>query len=446
MPSLSWKRTLKRMHQTSQHVKVDEAWVGLQRQKLVVHLAKTMPVDPVSAKSSARSYLSQFIPARFAVFLRRPALAMLSIFGVVTGGSVASVSAAERAVPGDLLYPLKIVKEQTSLVFTKSKTDKLKLKTEFVGRRIEEVKALALSDAPQKGERIKETVEVLKRDFDTVKTQLSEVKKEAQPRDIAATAKLIDQKTKEVVKTLKDVKAVVPVEVQTKVVEAQAAAVEISVKAVQALIDVKTASDVHDDVVTNEEIVESVQDKVSGLEQNLSDATQKLVATGLASTSTTSSTAPLLIVNASSSLITASSTVTSTQVSPSVAASTSVDTINSAKLALDQTKQLISEQDLEGLKDKLGQAAQAAVQVENSLVALESAVAANASSTAAALMLTASSTLPALQASGTTSTVPGMTTGTVPLSVSSSTLPVSSVSGSSSAASTTTSTSTFKTP
>lgn len=65
---------------------------------------------------------------------------------VVAGGTQASI-AAEGAVPGDMLYPLKVsVVEPMALVLSLSPERKAELSAEFASRRVEEAATLASSD------------------------------------------------------------------------------------------------------------------------------------------------------------------------------------------------------------------------------------------------------------------------------------------------------------
>ena len=173
-------------------IKPDPAWVLRTRQTLLMQVTNTLPVAQPSWRERFQGALQYLFPSRIMMAVRGPLLATLSIAGVVTGGSIASVSAAEKAIPGDLLYPVKLATEQTRLILAKNSTDKLKSKTAFVERRGLEMKTIASSDRPKKQEQLREAAETLRRDLDTVNIQLNELSLQDSP--LQAGGKLVDQK------------------------------------------------------------------------------------------------------------------------------------------------------------------------------------------------------------------------------------------------------------
>lgn len=385
------------------------------RETLLMEAANSLSQEQPSTGETTRAFFQQFISPRFMEALRGPALAVLAIIGFVAGGSIASVSAAEQSMPGDFLYPLKIVHEQASIMLAKSKTDKLKLKTEFVGRRVVEMKNIAASNSPKKEERLKESVEVLKRDVNTVKEQLADAK-DGTVKEVAQAAHLVDQQATQVVTALQDVKPSLSPEGQETATEVQVVATNTGVKAIQVLLE-NHANPEASGVVSSEELFKSVQSKVEGIEQNLTDATQKLVTQGLATASSTTGT--VLLVTTSTSA-TASGTVTLIDLN---AASSSVEQINSAKQVLVEARQLIQEQNLQEVKGKLEQAVIASEKLDSAIaIVQQQGIAANA-------LANGTSTLAV--------PVPSSTTGTVNAS---STLPTLDLTTSTPVISTTTST------
>lgn len=416
MSSREWQRTLKRVRHATNQVAPDSAWTNKMRETLLMQAADSLSRERVSTSETARAFFQQFVPARFVEAMRGPALAVLSIIGFIAGGSIASVSAAEQSIPGDFLYPLKIVREQASIMLAKSKTDKLKLKTEFVGRRVEEMKTIAASNSPKKEERLKESVEVLKRDVNTVKEQLADAN-DGTIKEVAQAAHLVDQQTSQVVTALQDVKPSLSAESQETATEVQAVAVNTSVKAIQVLLENHANPEVSE-VISSEDLFKSVQVKVEGIEQSLTDATQKLVTQGLATTSSTTGT--IMLVTTSTSM-TATGTVKLIDLN---AASSSVEQINSAKQVLVQTRQLIQEQKLDEVKDKLNEVVKASEKIDSSLaIVQQQGIAANAISngtTTPATVQTPSSTTGTVMTSSTPATL-DLTTSTPPVTPATST-------------------------
>ncbi|HEU0050544.1 MAG TPA: DUF5667 domain-containing protein [Patescibacteria group bacterium] len=349
-----FEKKLRSIRRAERGLTPDPAWVLRTRASLMTQISNSASASPVSfAKRFRESFRPFGAPIRLLVLIRRQALAVFAIFGVVAGGSIMSVSAADNALPGDLLYPVKLAAEQTRLALTKDQTEKLKLKTEFVGRRTQEIKDIAALKVPQRQERLNEAVEIVKRDLDTVKTQLVQVSAQAPVTQAAEAAKLVDQQSNALVSTLKDVKATLPDNAKTKVTEAEIAAVNTGVKAVQVLIDTQANPETQG-LVSHAELVQSINQKMQGLQDNVSEAAQKLGISVLVATSTR--------------VQTGSTVSTSTQVAvlapENAASSTPVAQIINAQQALAQTSQLIQENKLDLASDKLVESGKAVVTAE----------------------------------------------------------------------------------
>ena len=255
-------------------VEPDLDWMKSDRAALLSHIDKTLPASPEGFFAVTKAILGRLFPREMVQLVRGPVVAALSIIVFVAGGSIVSVSAADRSLPGDFLYPVKIVAEQTRLVLTANKSDRLKLKTEFVERRVQEIKTVATSNVVDKQERVKVAAEGLKRDLDTVNHQLEEVR-DAASEDSIGAAKLLDQKSSEIAKELKQVKEGLSDETQQSVSEAETAAVSTSVKAVGVLIQSKKDSGADADM-TDDELVQSLSDKMDDIGAGIAQTAEKM--------------------------------------------------------------------------------------------------------------------------------------------------------------------------
>lgn len=233
------------------------AWVRATREELLIHVKSSLPTEPIRATRKVSYFFRHFVPPQFGQLLRGPVMASIAIFIAALGGSVASVSAAERSLPGDFLYSLKLATEQARLALTTTKEDKLKLKIEFTGRRGDELKSVAQIDAPEKPVRVAQAAEILKRDLDTVKQQLEDVKTDSSPQKIVEVAKLVDEATGQIVQRLQESKSDIPAESKGKITEAQAAAADTGVKALEVLVQTHQESG---DDISEIWIVQAIQD------------------------------------------------------------------------------------------------------------------------------------------------------------------------------------------
>lgn len=337
---------LRRMFTELRSVKPDSAWVSETREELLQKIGGTR-VAHVGFGQRLRAAAGVFIPHSARSVLRGPLAAVLSGFGLIIGGSMASVSAAEQSVPGDLLFPVKLVSEQTRLALTTDKTDKVRLKGEFVNRRVEEIKKIAQADVSKKPERLKEATEMLRRDLNTVKNQLSDTSVN-DPSERVKVAQLVDKASTEAVVGLKVAKASLPADERPQFAEAEAAAVDTSVKAVNAILDSQTQNEDAKKLVSKEELIESISKKVEGVSEHITSATEQLTTAGILSAS---GTAELLSTTPSASL---------------GASTSSVADLLSAQTSLAQARQLLSEDRLSEVGEKLIEASKSASSAERS--------------------------------------------------------------------------------
>jgi hypothetical protein len=403
-----FQRKLQSIQTIERRIKPDPAWVLRTRKTLLMQVANTVSVEPAPVTARVREFYQRFVPAQWMEMLRGPVLAVLSIIVIIAGGSIVSVSAAEQALPGDFFYPIKLVQEQAQLILTKSKTEKLKLKTGFVERRVKEIQAIAASDEPKKNERIKAAAESLRQDLDTVKKQLIDVSNAKDSDESVAhvveAVKLVDQKSGEVAANLKGVRSSISEDAQNKVTEVETAAVATGVKAVQVLIDSHDHPDAQK-LLTTAELSLSIQGKVEGIQDQIASTAQKIMAAN-----------PTVAENATGTLAVFNSTSTVVGMDEMDASPTSaLRQIKNAQASLDQAKALLQQNKLDEVKDKLGDAAKAVSVAETVAdVAINANVAASSStpflpapdsaSTSSSSVSVNSSTTPILPAPSTTTT------------------------------------------
>lgn len=401
-----FQRKLQSIQTIERRIKPDPAWVSRTRKTLLMQVANTVSAEPAPVTIRVREFYQRFIPVHWVEVLRGPVLAVLSVLVIIAGGSIVSVSAAEQALPGDFFYPIKLVQEQAQLILAKSKTEKLKLKTGFVERRVKEIQAIAASDEPKKNERIKAAAESLRQDLDTVKKQLidvSNVKESDEPvAHVVEAVKFVDQKSEEVAANLKGVRSSISEDAQNKVTEVETAAVATGVKAVQVLIDSHDHPEAQK-LLTTAELSLSIQGKVDGIQDQIASTAQKIIAANPAAAE--SATGTLAMFGSSSTIV----IIDEMEASPTSA----LRQIKNAQLSLDQAKILLQQNKLDEVKDKLGDAAKAVSVAEtvadvaiNANLAASSSVpflpAPESASTSSSSVSVNSSTTPIIPAASTT--------------------------------------------
>tara|TARA_Y100000031_G_scaffold155548_1_gene206651 strand:+ start:680 stop:1930 length:1251 start_codon:yes stop_codon:yes gene_type:complete len=139
--------------------------------------------------------------AQYGVFLFRenmvrPMAVGFATLAVLLGGWTGMVGASFDAVPGDVLYPVKIANEKAQLSLAFSGERKVKLHAEFASRRLDEVVAISASDHPEKEEQVKVAMNNFTREVEAVSQQIEELKAD----DLEGAAELVmilDRKVEE---------------------------------------------------------------------------------------------------------------------------------------------------------------------------------------------------------------------------------------------------------
>jgi hypothetical protein len=283
-----FKRT-RNIRSAAKQMKPDDAWVKQTRDTLLMQVKNSQPSTPLSQTVLGRSF-KIFVPVISFRWMRAPAAIAMAIVVALFSGSLFSVSAAERALPGDFLYSIKLVTEQARIALVKEPEERVKLKTEFTERRVDEMRQVIASPLADKGDRVKQAAEVLKRDMDTIKNQLDEVQETSSPEKAKEAAQMVDEKTAEVIASLQESKAQLSASEKVKVSEAQAAASDTSVKAIELLIDAH-AKDAN--VVSEEDVLKALKTHNEKVAKTVSDSTGLKV-------EVTSSTQPIEIESTSS--------------------------------------------------------------------------------------------------------------------------------------------------
>lgn len=279
-------RRLRSLRTTKQHIAPDAAWVRATRATLLMQVKNNLPpAESMTVAGRVRGTFSAFMPRSFGPWVHRPMLLAMSLLAVLTGGSIVSVSAAEQALPGDLLYSLKLATEQARLAFTPVKEEKLKLKTEFNTRRVKELKSVA--DDTEHPDRVVQVAEILKSDLNTLQQQLNEVVENSSAENAVAAAKLVDKSSTDVISALQETKEGLSPENKEKVTEAQSAAADTSVKAIEALADAHEQSS---DIVSAADVEQALKDHAKIVSEATSESltmSSSTPGTLLAATSTT---------------------------------------------------------------------------------------------------------------------------------------------------------------
>lgn len=130
----AWRQELRPMLLAAQAARQAGANVRVPQAAMARSRAKFL--QKANHMSAGRSRPAAHMPAW------RLALVSLVVVLVLASGLVTTMAVSAHALPGDVLYPLKIATEQTQLLLTRSTVQRLKLEQSFDHERVTEVDAL----------------------------------------------------------------------------------------------------------------------------------------------------------------------------------------------------------------------------------------------------------------------------------------------------------------
>lgn len=265
----------------------EAAWVSANREILMRQINPNGKV----ADYSPTKYYSQYFSDLMQVKVLRPALMAILVFGAYFGYSALTLT-AKASLPGEAMYPIKVLGEKIQLAATFSDEGKVKLKMDFISRRGDELQQIARKeeDPKVKSVKISTTVKQITEDVKDVKTQIDKMAVGASAVALINTAKVVDDKTLKVEQDLVDVHTSLPTEVKKEVAkdvkEAIAQTEVTGTQALSAMVNKSSEQQVKDanQAVSDKELTTRVSDRIKNTEIALEAATVEVnkIATGTA--------------------------------------------------------------------------------------------------------------------------------------------------------------------
>jgi len=211
-------KNLKKIKSLETVGKPDALWLAENRRILM------MQINPQNKKTEYNPY-QYYYELTLSVLRQqvlRPALMAMLVVSVYFGYS-ATIMSAKASLPGDTLYPIKVLGEKIQLATVVSDENKAKLKMSFVSRRGDELQQLAKKTVndPENQEKntkaIASTVKQITEDVKEVQKHLDKIEKASPASDVIDTAKVIDEKTLKVEKDIINANVNLAIEVKKDV-------------------------------------------------------------------------------------------------------------------------------------------------------------------------------------------------------------------------------------
>lgn len=258
-----------------------QAWVSDARKIILEKAEQDAKAFQVSGRENVKQVRLVFDLGREWHRVLRPAVATFMIAALVFGGWITSVSASYNSLPGDMLYRLKLVTEQTQVAFSSGSENRVQLRVEFAGRRLDEVTKLIDSTRPEKEKQVGEAVDHFKKEIQTVNKGMDDIndKKSKTSKDserAVEMAKMVDMKATEYQDTLSRTVEKMPV-TQKAVNEAKEAVTDVEVKAVKVLVENHLSGETP---VDEQEVFDKIESKLNKVQQEIADSEDKLNALG----------------------------------------------------------------------------------------------------------------------------------------------------------------------
>ncbi len=252
------------------NIKPNPDWLKSQRSNLLLEISQTGKQSRLSWRALPGFLFSQntLKPARL---LARPVLVFGIVLGLIFGGGFLLVQAAKIAMPGDLLYPVKIAIENAHLKIS-SQENKSKFQAELIEVRVRELSQIINStdDPAKKKEQIVKTMDKLQAQAVSAKVQLDKIK-QGEPQKVAETASLVGETTARSEKVLIEAKEKL---VQEEGSQEMVSAIDAAVKEIKEtstlaaeLKEEKTGTTVHMEVKETEPEVEEFEEASISFEE-----------------------------------------------------------------------------------------------------------------------------------------------------------------------------------
>lgn len=202
------KQQLKNLKNQNGRINPDPGFVAFNRERLMNQIGNTVTPEKKSIYNMDTLWQAMqiFVPGRFAYAVVRPIAIFVLVGAIATSGWIASASATQNSLPGDLGYKVKMAVEKTQemvVSVTGSSQEKTQMQMEFAKRRAEEIKKV--TETPSKDSKEKAAVAIAGLES-SIKSANENLKDTAAstPEKMIEVIQDLNAKTKEINNTLKE--------------------------------------------------------------------------------------------------------------------------------------------------------------------------------------------------------------------------------------------------
>lgn len=338
----------------------DASWV-LSTREILMHQInpQAKQVEPQTSK-----YYFEYFSELLTVKVLRPAMLAVMVFGAYFGYSAITL-AAKASLPGEALYPIKVLSEKIQIATTIGDESKVKLQMDFISRRGDELHQIARQpDDANKAEKISTTVKQITEDVNDVKNTMEKMALTTNDTATLNTAKIVDDKTLKIEKDIVDAHSVLSIDVKKEVAkdvkDAIAKAEETGSKALSVMVNQSENKDskTGEPAVSDKELTQRLTDRIKNSELTVDVA---ILEVNKISTSTSAADLNRISVPTGSSLIATGTNSTSTTLKAAIQ-EMSAKPIE-AKEAIESAKNLLDKGDFNSVISKISESQNIITQV-----------------------------------------------------------------------------------
>lgn len=277
----------------------DRSWVLKNRVKLIEEIKSSAKIENAIAETKLNFVdkindgLHIFVSNRVLSFARS-SLAILLVGTVAVSGWIASVSASVNSLPGDALYGVKLAAEKTELIVATvigSGEDEVTTILKHASSRVDEYQR------SESTEQASEAIKSLKKKIESTQESLDQLNSKS-PVEAVAVAKVVEKKTEEILDSLAENKTNEKpsqtvestesnkVQLNKEVSEAEVLIQKAGIKAVEVLIEKVESDQVGTDVLSKEDVKETINRKLDKVAEGVSKLDVQVVATSEKASST----------------------------------------------------------------------------------------------------------------------------------------------------------------
>lgn len=189
------KSTLRRLSRRTGTLSSE--WKANNREILLMQIRNSVASErPRLLPAHIRLFLQLFVPTHRLGVFAKSAFSFVLVIGVVLGSWITTSSAAAGTLPGDLLYPWKLVTEAAQVALAPDAATRVKFHVDFAERRLEELVRLPGRADRNLTEHIRVTANRFGNEARAVSQNLDELRG-SDPMTMVAIAEVVDRKMTE---------------------------------------------------------------------------------------------------------------------------------------------------------------------------------------------------------------------------------------------------------